>query len=78
MLDQCRFFINHCHGHHFGFGKCWLFLSGVDVTADDVEVAICKNHKCMREVIGRDLSPSFDCQVLLEPGKVNSKSLNAP
>lgn len=32
-------------------------------TIDDIEVAICIKHKCMEEVIGQDLSPSFDCQL---------------
>lgn len=61
------FFTYYClfPGHHFGFGG--------DVKANDVEVAICINHKCMKEIIGRDLSPSFDCQVLLERGNVNGK-----
>lgn len=40
-----------------------LALSEIDAfTTDDIEMAICINHKCMKEVIGQDLSPSFDCQ----------------
>lgn len=38
-------------------------LSEVDTCiTDDTGVAICINHKCMEEVIGQDLSPSFDCK----------------
>lgn len=39
-------------------------LSEVDAcTIDNIEVAICIKHKCMEEVIGQDLSPSFDCEL---------------